>query len=217
VGFIEVSQENFDLFKPPTFTGAGQKFRLRTQIGTERQDYQLSFIEPWFLERKLQFGVDLYHRDYGFLSDLYEETHTGGSLSLTRALGSDFLIGRVAYTLESIDVKIDDSAHTNTITNVTATSTNIFPPNISQDLYDEDGRRLVSKFGASIAYDTRNSNLLPTRGQRSELSGEIAGGVFGGDTDFYKMELKTAWYFPGFFSDDGSMQEWTALGFPLEP
>lgn len=196
VGFVELSQENFDLFKPPTFTGAGQKFRLRASMGTERQDYQLSFVEPWFLGKKLQFGVDLYHRDYGFLSDLYEETHTGGSLSLTRALGSDFLIGRIAYTLESIDVDIDNGRHTNNIIRTDGTTNRA---NISQDIFDEGGRRLVSKIGPSIAYDTRNNSLMPTRGQRTELSGELAGGVLGGDTDFYKAELKTAWYFPGFF------------------
>jgi len=46
VGFVELSQANFDLFKPPTFTGGGQKLRLRVQIGTEREDYLMSFIEP---------------------------------------------------------------------------------------------------------------------------------------------------------------------------
>ncbi|MEO6184543.1 MAG: outer membrane protein assembly factor BamA [Verrucomicrobiota bacterium] len=206
VGFIEVSQENFDLFKPPTFTGAGQKFRLRAQVGTRRQDYQLTFIEPWFLGRKLAFGVDLYHRDLGYLSDLYDERHTGGSLSLTKALGSESLIGRVAYTLESIDVKIDKSRHvdttysTNTVTTPTNSVTTITTnkANISQDIYDEGGQRLISKFGSSIAYDTRNNHLLPERGQRTELFGEIAGGPLGGDTDFYKVELKSAWYFPGF-------------------
>ena len=191
VGFVEVSQENFDLFKPPTFTGAGQKFRLRAQLGTRRQDYQLTFIEPWFLGKKLQLGVDLYHRDLGFLSDLYEETHTGGTLSLTKALGTELLIGRVAYTLESINVAVDSNRHPG------FKGTNA--PNISQDIFDENGRRLVSKFGSSIAFDTRNSNLLATRGQRSELSGEVAGGPLGGDTDFYKIEAKSVWYFPGFF------------------
>ncbi len=39
VGFAEVYQGNFDLFHAPTFTGGGQKFRLRVQIGTQRQDY----------------------------------------------------------------------------------------------------------------------------------------------------------------------------------
>lgn len=195
VGFVEISQENFDLFKPPTFTGAGQKFRLRAQVGTRRQDYQLTFIEPWFLGRKLQFGVDLYHRDLGYLSHLYEETHSGGTLSLSKALGTELLIGRVAYTLESIDVNVDSSRHTNTIVK----GTNVFKPNISRDIFEEDGRRLVSKFGTSIAYDTRNNVFLANRGQRTELSAEIAGGPLGGDTDFYKIEAKSVWYFPGFF------------------
>ncbi|MEK7788000.1 MAG: POTRA domain-containing protein, partial [Chloroflexota bacterium] len=98
VGFVEVSQGNFDLFHPPTFTGGGQKFRLRVQLGTQRQDYILSFIEPWFLGRKLSLGVELYHRELNFQSvqNLYDERRTGARLSLTRALWSDFLIGSVS-------------------------------------------------------------------------------------------------------------------------
>jgi outer membrane protein insertion porin family len=38
---------------------------------------------------------------------------------------------------------------------------------------------------------------LPDRGQRTELSFEIAG-PFGGVKDYYKIELKTHWYFKGF-------------------
>jgi outer membrane protein insertion porin family len=148
-----------------------------------------------------------------YLSDLYSETHAGGSLSLTKALGSENLIGRVSYTLESIDVQIDHSRHTGTnftystntvvdVTNNTSTTTittNVSPANISQDIYDEGGRRLVSKIGTSLAYDTRNSTFLATSGQRTELSTEIAGSYLGGDTDFYKLEAKSVWYFPGFF------------------
>ncbi len=199
VGFIEVSQANFDLFKPPTFTGAGQKFRLRAQIGTRRQDYQVSFIEPWFLDRKLQLGVDLFHRDLNYVSreDFYGETHTGGTVSLTRALGSDFLIGKVSYTLEHVGIDLNDQFHTNTITTTSGTSTVTEAPNISPEIFEQRGGRLVSKVGTSLAYDTRNSGMLPSRGQRSEILTELAG--LGGDVDFYKLEGRTAWYFPGFF------------------
>src|ERR1041385_1884726 len=109
VGFVEVSQGNFDLFNPWFFTGGGQKFRLRAQIGTQRQDYLLSFIEPWFLGRKLALGVDLYHRDLNFQSSLYNERRTGARFSLTKALGSEFLIGSVSYTLESAGVRFDQT------------------------------------------------------------------------------------------------------------
>lgn len=192
VGFAEMTQGNFDLFNPPYFTGGGQKFRLRAQVGTERQDYQLSFTEPWFLDRKLALGVDLYHRDLGYLSDIYDQTQTGTKLSLTRALGSDFLIGSVSYTIENVGIKITD------------------PTRASAVILAEEGHRMVSKVGTSIAYDTRNSTLLPNAGQRTEFLTELAGGPFGMDTDYYRLELRSAWYFKGFA--EGHVLELTGRG-----
>src|SRR6266511_3571389 len=45
VGFAELTQGNFDLFNWPSFTGGGQKFRLRIQYGTQRKDFILSITE----------------------------------------------------------------------------------------------------------------------------------------------------------------------------
>jgi outer membrane protein insertion porin family len=182
VGFAEISQGNFDLFNPWFFTGGGQKFRLRVQLGTERQDYLLSFVEPWFLDRKLALGVDLFHRDLTFQSAIYDERRTGGRLSLTRALGSDFLIGTLSYTLENVAIRNVETSNA--------------PPQIIAE--GAKGNQLLSKIGLSLAYDTRNSVLLPNRGQRTELLAEVAGGPLGGDADFYKLELRSAWYFKGF-------------------
>ena len=178
VGFIELKQSNFDLFHPPTFTGAGQKFRLHASIGTERQDYQLSFVEPWFLDRKLSLGVDLYYRELGFYSDLYDQRNAGARFSLERALGSDFLRGTVSYTLESIGI-ID---------------VHPFSP---QTILDGKGDHLLNRFGAGLVYDTSNAGnygFLPNGGQRSELSGEVVAG----DANLYKIDAKTTWFFPGF-------------------
>ena len=176
VGYVEVYQGNFDLFKWPTFTGAGQKFRAKVALGTLRQDYEVSFIEPWFLDRKLTLGVDLYYKEIAFYSDLYDQRQVGGKVSLTRALFSDFLIGSISYTPESIGILKVDKDSPSTILNT-------------------EGNFFLNRFGASIAYDTRNNSLLPNKGQRTELSTELTGG----DANFYKLEAKTAWYFPGFF------------------
>ncbi|MBI5384924.1 MAG: outer membrane protein assembly factor BamA [Verrucomicrobia bacterium] len=174
VGFAELTQGNFDLFKPPTFQGAGQKFRLRVSLGLERQDYLVSFVEPWFMGKKLAFGVDLYHRNWNFLSDLFDERRTGMKLSLTRALGSDFLIGSVSVGAESIGLN----------------NVNYDSPST---IYHSSGDYFVGRVGASIAYDTRNSVTLPDHGQRTELFGEFVAGDF----QLYKAELRSAWYFPG--------------------
>src|SRR5439155_18763411 len=39
LGFVEVTQGNFDLFNPPWFMGGGQKLRLKVQIGARREDF----------------------------------------------------------------------------------------------------------------------------------------------------------------------------------
>jgi len=46
--FAELTQGNFDLMNWPGFTGAGQKFRLRVQLGTQRKDLILALTEPCF-------------------------------------------------------------------------------------------------------------------------------------------------------------------------
>jgi len=93
-GYAEISQANFDLFHPPYFTGGGQKFRLRVQLGTQLQDYLVSFEEPWFLNRHLRLGVDLYRSVLNFVSldNLYNVERTGAKVSLTRALGNENII-----------------------------------------------------------------------------------------------------------------------------
>ena len=199
VGFAEVTQGNFDLFHPPTFTGGGQKFRLRTQLGTQRQDYEMQFIEPWFLQRKLALDVNLFYRDLNYLSpsSLYSEVEAGGRVGLTRALGSDRVIGGVGYTLEDIGITFNQPVQSappgGPIGNPPPE-----PVYVPQTMLDEKGYSLVSKFDVSLAYDTRGPGLLPEKGQRSEISAELAG-PFGGEKDFYKLELKTAWYFKGLF------------------
>ena len=200
-GFIGYRESNFDLANSlrtirqslqrllgnrteevaaPYFRGAGQKVRANLSVGTRKKEFDLSFVEPWFLDRKLELGTDFYHRFLNYYSDLYDIRESGASLSLAQPLGSEFVIGRASYTIENIGIL-------NVSTNAPVT------------IAGEEGERLVSKLGASIAFDTRNNTQLPNHGTRTELETEWAGGVLGGDTDFYKFEFRTSWYFPGLF------------------
>lgn len=197
VGFAEVTQGNFDLFNPPRFTGGGQKLRLRAQLGTQRQDYEAEFIEPWFLQKKLALDVNLFYRKLDYLSvhNLYNESDAGGRVSLTRALGSDFLIGGVGYSFENIGIHFNDQTTGPYDVGRPIPGT---PVQVPQDLLDEEGYSLVSKLTGSLAYDTRGPGLLPEKGQRTSLAVELAG-PFGGSKDYYKLDLKTHWYFKGLF------------------
>jgi outer membrane protein insertion porin family len=196
VGTVEYNEGNFDLFhpfQPPWFRGGGQKLRLRASFGTVQQIYEASFIEPWFLGRKLALGVDLFYRDLAYLSpnDLYTEVQAGGKVGVTRALWSDFLRGGLNYTLEDIGINLTSDART--------TWTTDGAPNVPQAILDQVGYHLLSTVGGSLAYDTRNSVRLPDKGQRTEFTGQVTGGPLGGDSSFYKLDLRSAWFFKGLF------------------
>ena len=201
VGFVEVTQGNFDLFNAPTFTGGGQKARLKVQLGTQRQDYELSFIEPWFLNRKLSLGVDLYLHQLNFESpnNIFDETRMGTRVSLTRALWTDFFIGSVSYTVENVGISLNSPYHDDISVsgdpNQNPPPPDISPANVPRTILNEVGNNVYQRFGASLAYDTRNSTRLPNHGQRTEITTELDAGP----KKYYKLELKTAWYFPGLF------------------
>ncbi len=211
VGYV---QGNFDLFNPPFFTGSGQKFRLQITAGTRHEDYQITFEEPYFLDRKLRFSVDLYHREIQYYSRYFEQHQTGARLGLSRKLWNDFTSGGVSFTFESIGIHdrsyfSDMLAEHDILTNGLAKG---HPDDLSANPFDwaydmdrlEQGElselnhdRLVSKLGLFFAYDTLNA-LVPSRGQFTQVKADIAGGPFGGDTEMYRLEVNTAYYYPGF-------------------
>ncbi|HEY3861763.1 MAG TPA: outer membrane protein assembly factor BamA [Verrucomicrobiae bacterium] len=207
VGTVEVRQGNFDLFNPPTFTGAGQKLQLRLSVGTLLQSYDLNFIEPWFLGKRLIFGIDLFHNVnyYSALHGDYNTTSDGGTLSLTKALGLKALKGTISYTMEDVHLAISQGYEPYPTTNYFTGPNGFYEPetynspNVSTNILADRGSYLISKVGLSLEYDTRNSLKLPDAGQDTAISAQVA--TPPGDTEFYKLELRTGWFFKGFGSN----------------
>lgn len=176
-GFVEVSQSNFDLFNPPLFQGGGQKARLRAQVGMRSQYYLLSFTEPWFLDKKLALGFDLFRDQLSFVSDVYKLRQVGGDLKFSKAL-TEFITGEIKYELKEVTIF------------------DVSKDNVSKSIQQEQGSRSKSSFTFTVRRDTRDSVFVPTRGNSSELSAQFAGGPLGANTDIYKLEARTAFFFP---------------------
>ena len=175
LGFVEITQGNFDALRWPNFTGGGQKFRIRAQYGTRRKDFILALTEPYFLDRELSVGGELFYREASFVSSVYDEKRYGGALSARKRLGT-FTSARIGYRLEDITILNVDSG-------------------VSQTIRDEEGERLKSEFSAGILYDTRDSVFLTRKGERIDFSAFVAGGFLGGDTDIYGWNLEASKYF----------------------
>lgn len=175
VGRAEIGHGNIDLGAWPPF-GGGQKIRLGALFGTQRQDYYLTFIEPYLFDQKLRLTVDLFQRESRFFSSLYDVSRLGGQVSLERPIGRYYAAG-IAYGLERIEISgVDESA--------------------SEAIKAEEGRRLKSSVEISLTRDTRDRTRLPTRGNFARASAEVAGGPLGGDTQWFKLELRSNQYVP---------------------
>lgn len=175
VGYVELSQGNFD-FKSWPPVGAGQKFKVRLQVGSERNDVDISFVEPWFLNRKLSLGIDLFHHESRYFSDDYDQKNNGMRISLGKPL-SPFSRGMLAYSLEQFDVyDVSDTA--------------------SDAIKREEGKRTKSGLDLIWTRDTRNRFFIPTRGNRTIVNPYFAGGPLGAETDIYGAKIRSGQYWP---------------------
>ena len=175
--FAEITQSNFDLFNRKSFfQGAGQKFRLRFQIGSQSSEIILAFEEPWFLQRELALGFQIYRSTSDYNSSYYQEIRTGGQVYLRKRL-FNWLEGRLTYTYEVVD-----------ISNVSNTA-----PVQIQFLA---GNTKTSRVGIELTQDTRDKIINTTRGSYADFLAEVAGGPLSGDNNYYHLELRTSKFFP---------------------
>jgi len=164
VGFLTLEQSNFDLFNPWNFTGGGQRFAMNLRLGSQRSEFSLSLVEPWFMDRQLSLGGELFYKQSSYFSDYYEQINVGASVFLRKPLGAKSSI-KGEYRLEQVGIDVDSDV------------------NPSSQFYDEDGDYLRSAVGVNYLYDSRDSGQLPRSGHKIDLGLTLAGGVFGGDVD----------------------------------
>jgi outer membrane protein insertion porin family len=177
LGFVELSQSNFDITNWPNFTGGGQKFRSRIQYGAQRKDVVISLTEPYFLDRKLSLSGDAFYRNASFLSNYYTETRAGFDLGMRKPL-TNFSFMRFGYRVEKVSLG-----------NVHPTA-----PIDATDLVDA-GPLMKSQLTAGFTYDSRDSLFLSRKGQKLEFSSFLAGGPLGGDIQIGGASLEASKYF----------------------
>ena len=155
--------------------GRGQDLRLSTSLSGVSSQIDLSFTEPYFLDRNLAAGFDLFRttRDNQSFSN-YDESTTGFALRMGYPL-SENLRQTLRYRLAYRDVSnVDDNA--------------------SRFIKDQEGATLSSSVQQTLTYDRLDSRINPTDGYTISLSNEVAG--LGGDVAYFKTSVNADWYYP---------------------
>jgi outer membrane protein insertion porin family len=172
IGFIELTQGNFDITNWPSLTGGGQKFRIRLQGGTERKDVELALTEPWFMDRPISVGLTTYYHEANYLSSIYDQRNYGFSLDVRKGI-RPFLYGSLSYRLESIDTF-----------NVALSA--------SPELVAETGPSTKSVFSANLTWDRRDNPFLTRSGERITYTWWVAGP--GGTEQIYGFDVEASKY-----------------------
>ena len=155
--------------------GRGQDLRIDTTIAYLTQQVDLSFTEPYFLDRNLAAGFDLFvlQRDNTDFSG-YQQQSYGGSL-------------RAGYQFtESLRQTLTYTIRDDTIKDIV--------PGASEFILDQAGSRLASIVGQQLLYDKRDNRLRPTSGYYLQESNDVAG--LGGQVYFLRSGLSAGYYYP---------------------
>jgi outer membrane protein insertion porin family len=157
------------------FLGRGQDVLLATTIAGERSEYDLSFTEPYFFNRDLSAGVDLFHttRDLQDESS-YDQTTTGGALRMSYPLTKK-LRQQIKYRIQNNE--IDEVG-----------------VDASRFIRDQEGKRSTSAIGQTLTYDNLDSTIKPTDGYKAWFETEVAG--LGGDAKFISGKTGASYFYP---------------------
>ncbi len=164
IAMVELSQGN--LF------GRGQYIKLRAELGGMTKYYDISFRDPWFLDKPISFSTNIYRTTKTYID--YDKRATGFGFSFGKRF-SEYWSGDIGYNFENAN-----------ITNISDTASDI--------IKDQEGTKTTSSITPSLARDSRDNYLDPSKGSRNSVYITYAG--LGGTNNFAKGELDSAWYLP---------------------
>lgn len=174
-GFSTVDGPLADVrFRERNLLGRGQEVIANLTISGRRQNAQFSFTEPWFLDRELAAGFDIYRTKTNYQTEAnFDEAVAGATVRGSYALTED-LRHAVRYSLRRTQIQdVDDDA--------------------SPFIRREQGARWTSAVGQTFTYDRRDQRFLPSEGYAVRIDQEIAG--LGGDSRYLRHEGRADWYY----------------------
>jgi len=174
IGFVELTQGNFDITNWPGLTGGGQKFRARAQVGSQRKDFTVGLTEPYFLDRRISLGGQLFYSEATYLSSVYSQRNYGFSLEARKPIYS-WIYGVLGYSLQNYEIY-----------NVAG--------GVSPEILAEEGTTTQSMVTTSLVWDRRDNPFLTRKGERISISPYVAGGPLGGNVQIYGFVFEATKY-----------------------
>ncbi len=153
--------------------GRGQDLSVRLAASSRTLDLDLSFTEPYFLNRDLSAGFDVFNSEREFPESGFNRNTTGFTLRSGFPV-TENITQTWNYTLRQVEIEALVGA--------------------SKVIIQEDGKRLESVIGQSLFYDRLDNRRDPSKGHYIRFQTDFAG--IGGDVHYLRNKLEAAKYFP---------------------
>ncbi len=177
-GFIQLGH--------PNLFGNGQSVSLSLERGGKRENYNVSFQDPWFLGYPTSLGVDVFNTRS--TRDLYTETRKGGALTV----GRPWMYAFPDYSHVYVGLSMEDFRYTKFDESLkTSTTADGIP--LSERLAASSGR--INSTFLSFVRNSTDNPFYPTLGSRTTARFEVAGGPFQGDQHYFKPTVDHRVYF----------------------
>ncbi|HET8750574.1 MAG TPA: outer membrane protein assembly factor BamA, partial [Sphingomicrobium sp.] len=179
------------------FMGKGQQLNASVNYSVYSKSIQAGFVDPYFMDKQILFGAQLFRRDYrsfNFIGDnrntTYSSTSTGGGLRLGFPMSEYWNFG-TRYQLSNDDITLDKSSFYTDPDGDGPLPLACDPLKAGRYLCDEIGSRITSLIGISTVYDDTDA-IHPTRGQTLVVSEDFAG--LGGDVKYVRSRINATKY-----------------------
>ncbi|MBV9786004.1 MAG: outer membrane protein assembly factor BamA [Acidisphaera sp.] len=164
------------------FIGTGVDAGINGTLGTKESQVDLSATDPYFLDRNLVAGFDIFDivNNNQDISD-YSEKRYGFTVNLGYEF-NDHL--RQSWNYSLVDRDVYDIASTASIY-----------------VQNQSGYSLLSQIGQTITLDYRDSRVDPHKGLVLRLGSDFAG--IGGDAHFVRTKVDASYFIPlTYFTND---------------
>jgi outer membrane protein insertion porin family len=167
-GFLEVGHNNV--------LGNNQQLSLHLERGGRRQDYQLSFTEPWFHDSPTLLGFSAYNTFR--ILDEFDQKRRGASGRIGRPLPwPDYSRGSISYTFEGLKFS-------NVRTGLQLGGIRV------------GSEELTSTLETNFLRNSTDNPFYPTKGTRFTANDEFTGGPFGGGLNYHRHRYEGRAYLP---------------------
>ncbi|HEV2098400.1 MAG TPA: outer membrane protein assembly factor BamA [Stellaceae bacterium] len=162
------------------FLGRGQDLRVGATVSFRSQQIDLSYTEPYFLDKNIAAGFDVFEiktsPTESFFSGItppYQQFSYGGSL-------------RAGYQItENLRQTLTYTARSDTIEDIQSDA--------SLFIALQAGQHVTSQVGQVLLYDRRDDRIDPTAGYYASIGNDFAGVGFG--VDFVRTKVNFGYYY----------------------